>query len=74
VPDLDDVLDNLQYPTSSEERRDQTLRTSVDLSRAFWKHTSVSLRYAFVCNFSNVDGLDFNRHIIGVYLAFRLGK
>jgi tetratricopeptide (TPR) repeat protein len=57
---------------TDQTRRDKVLDTLVAIERPINDWLSVSARWSFTDNHSNVNVFDYDRHVVGAYLTFRL--
>jgi Tfp pilus assembly protein PilF len=62
------------YPDSIEDRRDQNLNVSLNLSRAmpFDKRITVGIDYIFIDNFSNLDTASYHQHVATLQVSYAI--
>ncbi|MGH0034178.1 MAG: tetratricopeptide repeat protein [Myxococcota bacterium] len=74
LPDLRSVTAGQQYWTLGIHRRDRVWQVHLSLERDLGESVNLEFRYHYRHNRSNVESLDYDRNILGVYLTFALGR
>ena len=61
------------FRLSGKDRSDDITQVEVVLERPVGPNLTLSARYAYTNNASNVDVFDYSREVIGLYTTFRFG-
>ncbi len=69
-PNNPQLLAGQEYALSSDNRLDEVIDVELELAREITDSLSVSLRYAYTWNNSNVAVFDYDRSVVGAYLTW----
>ena len=68
------IVAGTRYTLSNVRRREQVLQVETALSRPVTEHVSVSARWQYLDNQSNVRVFDYDHHVLGFTVNFAVGR
>ncbi|HTY18123.1 MAG TPA: tetratricopeptide repeat protein [Myxococcota bacterium] len=69
-PNPDNVIRGIEYSLKNSDRTDNYVEVDTRLERQLTEHFSVTLRYDYLRNSSNVKVFDYDRHLVGAYVTY----